>query len=432
MASEYKVAKVTIWGHLVGALAWNTSRNLGEFEFDPAFTKLGIELAPLHMPLGRSREIFSFPELNRATYLGLPGMLADALPDRWGNQLINHWLALRGRSREDLSPAERLCYMGKRAMGALEFEPVLHGTNSRSVKVEIGHLVELARDILKQRDSMSLNMNDEKTEAIREILRVGTSAGGARAKAVLAINPQSGIIKSGQVDAGKGFEYWLLKLDGVTNRELGDPKEYGKIEYAYYLMARAAEIEMTESKLVHEGNRAHFMTRRFDRGVNGEKIHLQSLCGIAHYDYNSPGAYSYEQAFQVMDRLRLDYPQKEQLFRRAVFNVMARNQDDHSKNISFLMNRDGVWRLAPAYDLTYAFNPGNRWTYRHQMLINGKTEDFSVSDLLELAEFAGIKNGYEIISQVGNALNKWFDFADMAGLIKARAEQIAQGFNFPD
>ncbi|MDD5599472.1 MAG: HipA domain-containing protein, partial [Victivallaceae bacterium] len=198
------------------------------------------------------------------------------------------------------------------------------------------------------------------------------------------------------------------------------------------LMAGAAGIEMTESKLIHEGNRAHFMTRRFDRGDNGEKIHLQSLCGIAHYDYNSPGAYSYEQAFQVMDRLHLDYPQKEQLFRRALFNVIARNQDDHTKNISFLMNRDGVWRLAPAYDLTYAFNPENRWTYRHQMLINGKAENFSVSDLIELAEYAGIKNGSEIISQVRNALDKWFDFADMAGLIKSRAERIAQGFRFPD
>ena len=428
MASEYQVANVKIWGHFAGAIAWNPSRNIGEFEFDPAFAKSGLDLAPLQMPLNRTGEIFSFPGLNRDTYYGLPGMLADALPDRWGNQLIDRWLAERGRSREDFSPIERLCYMGKRAMGALEFEPALPGVKYGSAKVEIGHLVELAREVLKHKNDLSVKLSDDKTSAIREILRVGTSAGGARAKAVIAINPVTGEIKSGQINAGAGFEYWIIKLDGVTNQELGDPKEYGKIEYAYYLMAEAAGIEMTECRLEHEAGRSHFMTRRFDREDNCQKLHLQSLCAIAHYDYNTPGSYSYEQAFQVMDKMRLDYRQKEQLYRRAVFNVMARNQDDHTKNISFLMDKQGAWKLSPAYDLTYSYKPGSRWTNSHQMSINGKTDNFSPKDLISLSRRAGLKNGQEVIEQVRDALAKWKSFAEEAGLSRNKNRDIRLTF----
>jgi serine/threonine-protein kinase HipA len=426
--AEYQVAKIHIWGHLVGAVAWNPSRNIGEFEFDPAFVKLGLDLAPLQMPINRTGQIFSFPGLNRETYYGLPGMLADALPDRWGNQLIDRWLAERGRSREDFGPVERLCYMGKRATGALEFEPVLSGARDRSVKVEIEHLVELAKEIIKHRSDLSVKLSDGKTSAIREILRVGTSAGGARAKAVLAINPSTGEIRSGQINAGDGFEYWIIKLDGVTNQELGDPKEYGKIEYAYYLMAKAAGIEMTECKLMHEGDRAHFMTRRFDRLPNCRKLHLQSLCAIAHYDYNAPRSYSYEQAFQVMDKLHLDYRQKEELFRRAVFNVMGRNQDDHTKNISFLMDETGTWKLSPAYDLIYSHHPGNRWTDSHQMTINGKADDFSRADMFALAERAGLKNSEKVIKQVRVALDSWPEFAKEAELSKDKTSKIRNAF----
>ncbi|MFA5781318.1 MAG: type II toxin-antitoxin system HipA family toxin, partial [Bacteroidales bacterium] len=410
------VAKVNIWGTQAGAIAWDENRVAATFEFDTAFLKRGLNLSPLKMPLEEvinGKKIFSFPELNKETYRGLPGLLSDSLPDRFGNKLIEAWLAQQGRDTDSLNPVERLCYTGKRGMGALEYEPVIFPAGDTSNPIEIKELVRLAKNVLSERKNLQTNIHKKTDKGILEILRVGTSAGGARAKAIIAYNDKTGDVRSGQIDGLKDFGYWIIKFDGIINKELGDPKGYGKIEYAYYLMAKDSDINMSESILLHENKRAHFMTRRFDR-EGTKKIHMQTLCALAHFDYNDPGAYSYEQAFQTMRQLKLPYTEMEELYRRMVFNVIARNQDDHTKNISFLMDEDGKWKLAPAYDMTYAYDPLHRWMKAHQLSVNGKRDDIDRNDLLLLAKKMNIKKATELIQQVKEAVSNWGKFAKEA------------------
>ncbi|HHG85683.1 MAG TPA: type II toxin-antitoxin system HipA family toxin, partial [Bacteroidetes bacterium] len=381
-------AWIKLWGETVGAVIWQASQQIATFEFDPSFIRKGLDLAPVQMPLaelqGGSR-IFSFPGLPQETFKGLPGLLADSLPDRFGNQVIDAWLARQGRSPASFHPVERLCYTGRRGMGALEFEPARQ-TSSRnaSFSVDLDAMVALVGEILSQREQLEVDLSEDPGDGLNDILRVGTSAGGARAKAILAIHDTSGKIRSGQVDAPKGYSHWMIKFDGVNNATLSDPKGYGRIEYAYFLMATAAGIQMSPCKLLQEGGRAHFMTKRFDRNHN-QKLHMQTLCAIAHFDYNDPNSFAYEQAFQVMRQMRLPYPEAEQLYIRMIFNVIARNQDDHTKNISFLMDPKGKWTLSPAYDVTYAFDPNNKWLRRHQLSVNGKREGIILEDLLAVA-----------------------------------------------
>ena len=425
------VAKVSIWNTQVGAVAWDDNKGYATFEYDSTFLKKLWDLSPLMMPLEQAldgKRIFSFPALNKETYKGLPGLLADSLPDRFGNALIDAWLARQGRSADSMNPVERLCYTGKRGMGALEYEPVLSPfTESSSGSLEIEALVHLAQNILSERKNLSVNLTHGPDEGLLDIIRVGTSAGGARAKAVIAYNPKTGEVRSGQLDNLKGFEYWIIKFDGVTNQELGDPRGYGRIEYAYYLMAKEAGINMSESRLFHENNRAHFMSKRFDRAGN-KKIHMQTLCALAHFDYNDPDSYSYEQAFQVMRQLKMPYPEMEELFRRMVFNVIARNQDDHTKNISFLMEENDSWHLSLAYDVTYAFDPENKWMKAHQMSINGKRTDIDKTDLIALSEKMNIKKAHEIIGEVRSAVGKWKGVAKEAGVPPAQIKAIGQTF----
>jgi serine/threonine-protein kinase HipA len=410
-------AIIQLYGTPIGAVSWDPDRELGVFEYDPDFLGSGIEVSPIAMPLGPGR--FSFPNLSRETFKGLPGLLADSLPDKFGNLLIDQWLARQGRSPESFDPVERLCYLGTRAMGGLEFQPTLL-PESPPETLHLAALVQLANDALASRESLHANLS-QPPEALATILRVGTSAGGARAKAVIAWNPVTGEIRSGQVPFAAGFEPWLLKFDGVSanrDKELNDPLGYGRIEYAYHLMARAAGITMSDCRLLEENGRAHFMTRRFDRGLHGEKFHMQSLCAIAHFDFNLAGAYSYEQSFQIARRLDLPQADLTELYRRALFNIIARNQDDHTKNIAFLMDRRGGWRLAPAYDLIYAYNPTGAWTHRHQMTLNAKREDFLTSDLLAAAEAANIKppKAKAILRQVLAAVSGWENHAEAAGV----------------
>lgn len=398
------LAKVYIWGEFAGAALWNEETQIASFEYDPAFTAKGWELSPIQMPVTPHR-IYSFGSLSRDTFLGLPGLLADALPDAYGKALLDRWLVTVGRSFAN--PVERLCYQGKRSMGALEFVPAQDNFLEKGAKIEIDSLVSVAREVLNQKAGLDTNILADTREALANIIKVGTSAGGQRAKAVIAYNDKTGEVRSGQINAPKGFEHWLLKLDGVTNADLGDPKHFGQIEYVYYLMALKAGIEMTECRLLPENGRAHFMTKRFDRRNGNEKIHMQTLCGIAHFDYKMSRAYSYEQAFQIMRQLRLPYTQAEQMFRRMVFNVVARNQDDHTKNISFLMDKDGAWALSPAYDVSWAYNPKGEWTSQHQMLVNNKWDDIGTGDLLSVAEKMNIKRPKEIIGQVVDAVSQW-------------------------
>ena len=361
--------------------------------------------------------VFSFPAFNNDTFLGLPGLLADALPDKFGNSIIDAWLARNGRDGSSFSPVERLCFIGKRGMGALEFSPPVNPRFNRPVPIAVAELVELAQGMSTQSRGLDVDFgNDEQgnAEAIADILRVGTSAGGARPKAVIAMDDDNNVI-SGQAEVPAGYDYWLLKFDGVSDLELGAPAGYGRIEYAYHLMASAAGIDMMECRLFEENGRVHFLTRRFDREA-GRRIHMQSLCGIAHYDYNLAGAYGYEQAFAVMRQLHLSKGEAIQQYRRMVFNVLARNQDDHTKNIAFLMGQDGVWRLSPAFDVTYAHNPAGKWTNQHQMSIRGKRDHFTLDDLIAVGESISIPRPVEVINEVADAVSKWPEFARASGV----------------
>ena len=416
-----------MWGTTIGAVSWDDDRGYAAFEYAPAFRPSGREVAPLTMPLGDA--IYSFPALARETFHGLPGLLADSLPDRFGNALIDAWLAAQGRSPGDFNPVERLCYVGERGMGALEFAPAT-GPDHRQSAIEVAALVELASEILTNRRRLAGSFEaPRRQQALQSILRVGTSAGGARAKAIIAWNPATDVVRSGQISAGDGFSYWLLKFDGVAgnrDRELDDPQGYGLIEYAYHLMARAAGITMADSRILHEGGRNHFMTRRFDRTAAGDKIHLLSLGAMAHYDFNQAGAHSYEQALRVIEQLDLGKEAVEEQFRRMAFNVVARNQDDHVKNIAFLMDRSGRWSLAPAFDVTYSYNPGGRWTGAHQMSLNGKREGFVADDFDACARTAAMKRGRatEILRQVQGAVSHWPEYAAQAGVPEETTRRI--------
>lgn len=418
------VATVRLWGRDVGAVYWDAAARVAAFEYMPDFQKSDIELAPLMMPLGPS--IYRFAELAKTSFRGMPGLLADSLPDDFGNALIRQWLVREGRDLADFSPVEQLCYIGQRGTGALEFRPARRQVAGGSVPIELGTLVDLAAQVLANRDAMEFSLGSNDAQALDDILRVGTSAGGARAKAVVAWNPKSGQMRSGQVRAPAGFEYWILKFDGVENREHGlhDPQGYGKTEYAYYLMAVAAGIEMMPCRLYEENGRSHFMTRRFDRLDNGDKIHMQSLFAMLHLDNQLPGAHGYEQALDVIEKLGIGFDALEEQFRRMAFNVIGRNQDDHTKNIAYLMDKDGKWRLSPAFDLVFSWNPAGDWTRHHQMSINGKRDDFVTDDLLAVGRRFGLRQSGEILQQVRDAVSQWPEFASQAGVDEKTANRI--------
>ncbi len=423
------VAEVRLWGRTIGAVGWDAATQRAGFEYDPGFRLSGIQVAPLTMPL--SGRIHSFPALPRETFHGLPGLLADSLPDDFGNALINAWLAKEGREPGSFDPVERLCYTGDRGMGALEYVPSSGPSGTTSEPVDIRALVELASEILSRRNRLEGSFAPlDRRESLQNILSVGTSAGGARAKAIIAWNPKTDEVRSGQVGTGKGFSYWLLKFDGVSgnkDKELEDPAGYGLIEYAYCRMALSAGIEMKECRLLEENGRSHFMTRRFDRTDDGRKIHMQSLGAIQHFDFKKAGAYSYEQALQTIRKLGLSMESVEQQFRRMAFNIVARNQDDHVKNIAFLMDQSGAWSLSPAYDMTYSYNPSGAWTSTHQMSMNGKRDGFDLNDFKACAERASMKRGRaeEILRGVLDAVGKWKTFADEAGVPSQVAGRIA-------
>lgn len=422
------LAEVRLWGRTIGAVSLEDGATHAAFQYDPAFAGSGIQVSPLTMPLGP--QVYRFPSLPLPTFHGLPGLLADSLPDKFGNALIDTWLATQGRSPESFNAVERLCYTATRGMGALEFAPVLGPRARTAQKIEIDALVALASEVLGQRTGLQGSFADpDRKAALNDILRVGTSAGGARAKAIIAWNPQTDEVRSGQVAADPGFGYWLLKFDGVTgnkDKELEDPKGYGVIEFAYSLMARAAGITMTDCRLLEENGRRHFMTQRFDRLAGGEKLHMQSLGALAHYDFNQAGAYAYEQAFLVIRQLGLPMEAVEEQFRRMAFNVVARNQDDHVKNIAFLMDKTGRWSLSPAFDVSYSFNPSGAWTDRHQMTLNGKRDGFTIADFQACAKTALMKRGRAetILDEVRAATVRWPEFAGQAGVGPAWRDQI--------
>jgi len=406
-------AFINLWDKRVGAIAWNVETGVADFEFEPSFIRAGLNIAPMKMQVyGAAGRIFSFNELRDSqTFKGLPGLLADVLPDKFGNTLINAWLARAGRAENSMNPVEMLCFIGTRGMGALEFEPVVPKGNDNASKIEIDSLVTTAEAILTGRENFHANLSENEEKALLDILKIGTSAGGARAKAVIAYNEKTGQIRSGQAEAPEGFEHWLIKLDGVHDSQFGVSKGYGRVEMAYHLMAVDCQIEMTACRLLEENGRAHFMTRRFDRPDGNSKLHMQSFCAMRHFDFNDVGAYSYEQLFQTMRSLRLDYPQAEQQYRRMVFNVLARNCDDHTKNFAFIMNKTGQWKLSPAFDVCHAYRPGSPWVSQQSLTVNGKRQRITRDDLLQVAEQMNIKKANAIVDEIIAAIKKWPDFA---------------------
>lgn len=425
-------ALVNLWGRQIGAILWDSDRSVGVFEYTPEFARSGIEVAPLTMPLQSG--VYDFPALGYETFKGLPGMLADSLPDKFGNAVIDRWLAEQGRTADSFNPVERLCYTGRRGMGALEFEPATGERRAAGGIVDIAPLVDLANRVIAAREGLGGVLRaDEDPKALQDILRVGTSAGGARAKAVLAWNEETGVFHSGQLDAGPGYSQWLVKFDGISgnaDKEIADPQGFGRLEYACYLLAIEAGVSMNRSRLHQEGGRAHFMTQRFDRTKDGKKLHMQSLCALRHFDFNLARAYSYEQAIETIRMLGLGRETIREQVRRAYLNIALRNQDDHTKNIAFLMDSSGRWSLSPAFDVVYAYNPDGLWTNEHQMSLAGKTDGFGRDDLLTFGKFADLKTREinEMIAEIREAIDRWPQFAEKAGVPATMAEKVAAGF----
>jgi len=431
------VAEVYIWDTLLGALTWDDSQKLGYFQYDSSFLKIGWELSPIKMPLINGTRLYSFPELRQAkdsaldTFKGLPGLIADVLPDRYGNQMINFWLQKHNRPSNSMNPVEQLCFIGSRGMGALTFKPSYNlDPKQKDIEFELNSLVEIASSILKEKESFESSNQQSKQDLLQEIIKVGTSAGGARPKAVIAYNPETGVVKSGQTDPQDGFENWMIKLDGVSDAQFGDSSGWGRVEYAYYLMALDAGLDMSLCQLIEENGRAHFMTKRFDRTDQGERIHVQTWCGLAHYDFNYMTIFSYEMLFETMRSLRLSYAEAEQMFRRMVFNILAKNCDDHTKNFAFMYNqKEKKWRLSPAYDICYAYDENNFWVNQQTLSVNGKRKNISTEDLLTIAKTNSVKKGGQIISEISEVIKNWSKYANQAKIGRKLFQKINQNLN---
>lgn len=426
MPTLNNAVEVRLWGRRAGAAAWDDERGCAVFRYDDEFIESGLEAAPVMMPL--SDALYQFDDLQERPYLGLPGLLADSLPDKFGSQLINGWFARRGLGPDDFSPIDRLCYIGERAMGALEFEPAENAGLENSVEIAVADLISVAARIVTKHENFEA-VFEENEDTVMDLLSVSTSPGGARAKALLAVHPDTNDVRSGQITAPPGYGYWIFKFDGVNDeRELEETQNIGRMEYAYYLMARDAGVEMAESRLFEEGGRAHFMTRRFDRRENGEKLHVQSLAAMNHFPWAQPGLVGYEELFQTIRRLQIGMPAVEQCFRRMVFNVLARNHDDHAKNHAFLMGADGVWSLAPAYDLTHSFKPGHRHTGSHQMSAAGKRDNFTRADLVDIGKKFDLRRAGDVFDSVEKAAGRWRSHAEAANLTEQSAEHYFNSF----
>ncbi len=406
-------AFVNIWDEVVGAVVWDEAAETASFQYEDNFFKKNWDLSPLKMSVSYGDRIYSFPELKRTrTFKGLPGLLADILPDNYGSQLINVWLARNGRPENSMNPVELLCFIGTRGMGALEFEPAYFKLQKRAFTIELDSLVKIAQNVLNKKKDFKVNLEENERRSMQEILKIGTSAGGAQPKAIIAYNKKTGQVKSGQTKAPAGFEHYIIKLDGVSDAQFGESTGYGRVEMAYYLMAQDCGIEIMESMLLEEKDRAHFMTKRFDRDIAYQKHHIQTLCAMQHYDFNDVRSFSYEQLFQTMRLLRLSYPRAEQMFRRMVFNVLAQNCDDHTKNFCFRLKKDEDWELAPAYDLCHAYRPGSKWVSQHALSINGKRQNITKHDLLTVAKSMNIKKAEQILVQINEIIQDWSQYAE--------------------
>ena len=445
------LAAVHLWGELVGALAYDSKTKISTFEYAPEWMNKGIEIAPLRMPLPNKKpnnkfdqksntaptRKFQFTNLNSETYRGLPAIFADTLPDDFGNAVINAWLARNGRDINSFTAIERLLYTGNRGMGALEYQPAIADKNTRLENIDLSSLIEMAQNILDERNQLKTNfpLKHENDHAMSALFQVGTSAGGARAKALIAINADRTQIRSGQVGSSEGYEQYLLKFDGINEHKVdsevfGDQKGFGRMEYAYYLMAVDAGINMSPSELLIDGDRAHFMTKRFDREGN-IKHHYVSLCAMDHADYRKPGTYSYEQLFSVARQLKLPRKDAIEIYRRMVFNVVARNHDDHTKNFGFLLTaKEKQWRLSPAFDIAYSYKKDSPWVSSHQISLNTKRDNFTREDLLVVGALIGNfkKESIQIINEVTAVVSQWRNYSEQAGVFEGLSHEIEKNF----
>ena len=418
--------EVRCWGRSVGALAYDPRLGLNVFEYTPEWIASGVELSPLHM--ANRSGTYSFPQLAKETYYGLPAMIADALPDAFGNAVIDAWLAAQGIAKFEIKMLDRLAYAGERALGALTFHPAQPNLAGPATAIQIADIVAGARLVLAGKAAEAGSDHD----ALMQLIQVGSSAGGARAKAVVAYQPHTHQFRSGYVSTEPGFEPWLMKLDGVSKsadgsvNSLDRPEQFTRIEYAYYLMAKAAGINMSECRLYEEGPRAHFLTRRFDRGGEGGRIHLQSLCAMDQLDFRYRDTHDYAQYFNVIRRLGMGTEELTQAFRRMVFNVVGMNRDDHTKNVGFLLGQGAQWSLAPAYDLTHAFNPEGEWTQRHQMGVNSKFEFITLADIYHVGDMQAIPAYKSIVAEVMSVVAGWEGFATAAGVSADTRRKIAK------
>lgn len=423
-------AEIKLWGTVIGAVSLDERSRTADFEYNPSFLQSGIQLSPIVMPLKQG--VYRFPELSYETFHGLPGLLSDSLPDKFGNSIIDVWLSKQGRLPESFNAVERLCYTGTRGMGALEYYPVIY-SNDIDEKINVSELVDLASIVLKKRQNLNEVLDEcnkpEMNTALSQIISVGTSAGGARAKAVIAWNPETNEVRSGQTENSKEFEHWLIKFSGVAgnkDKEDEDREDFGIIEYAYYLMAKEAGINMSECRILDDGKNSHFMTKRFDRDSNGNKFHMQTLCAMAHMDFNQAGVYSYEQLFSVLNKIGAHHQDAAEAFKRMLFNIYAFNCDDHTKNISFLMNKQGQWKLSPAYDVSFAYNPNGLWTSSHQMTVNGKRKNFTELDFENCAKIGNLsyREVKNAMTDVKSAVSNWKTIAKKSGLSQKRINDI--------
>lgn len=414
------IVQVKLYDEILGTIDWNANKGSSTFQYSNNALNRGIEPSPIIMPT--QEKIF---ETNRdhINFHNLPYLLSDSMPDDFGNRMMKEWLKQKKLSIDDINPVDRLTYVGSRGMGALEYEPINYKEDNNH-NVNTSDLFEVAKKVLEGKEETTYDYLDK--DSLSDILRIGTSVGGARAKALIAIkfdsNKKITEIKSGDIIQPEGYSYWLLKIDGANEKTLGEGEGLGKIEYAYYLLATQAGVEMADSILFEENNRFHFLTKRFDRTDNGDKIHMQTFSALAGIDYKIQKASSYETLFRVMKRLRLPYYQFEQQYRRALFNVIARNHDDHVKNFSFLMDKQGAWKISPAYDINYSYSPGGTWTNVHQSSINNKFDNFTRNDLLSLGKTFGIKKANHILDEIIEAVNLWSKIATEIDIPKKEIE----------
>lgn len=409
---------VFLWGTKIGMLDYEPGQTeIATFEYDENFIKVGIELSPINV--STQNKIYNFDNISFNTFHGLPGFIADSLPDKFGNQLIDQYFTQKGKNNNEITALDRLLYIGDRGLGALEYRPSIDFNNSQDTKLDLRSLSELAELVLNKKDILKSNLNNADKESALKLLKVGSSAGGARSKALVALDSEGNIYDGTINHANIKCKYYLLKFDNDNNsdRDNKDPKGMTKIEYIYSLFAKKCDIDTPITDYIEDGDDFHFLIERFDRINKGnklDKLHYVSWCGMAHAHRDITGAYSYEQLVLTARNIGLGQDTAKEIFKRAVFNIVGKNQDDHTKNFGFLMDRQGNWRLSPSFDMTYSYDPLGKWTKNHQINLNGKQNSFTKEDIITFGKYCGLNKNksLDILNKTIYIFKKFEEYAD--------------------